>query len=400
MFNLFDDYPPVQLTPGAPPGPMTGPAGPATLPPNPAGPPSRWQRLQNALMPVPRGLDGLLSDDDIKHARRMGLLNFGLSMLDQAHGDPMGGNAPSFGQAAARSIKAGIGGYDQNLQSSVQQGVAGADLAQKRAILLNRQRVAQQFAPQPNETSQQTVQRLKGMYLEYLRAGDTDMAGKLGEVVSKLFSDTEHPVEHVDLGNRTAIIDPKTGAPIRYEQNGPKPKSPEELGAATRFNATQTNSILDDYRTDTKQYHAALDGYKVLKGALTNQSLATPFAVLDAYARVVNPGAAVRQGTMAVLQEMGSYDQHFRRWLDMATQGQWPPDMIASIKGTLDAIMNEHHKEYADSRRRAIARGTTFGLDIGPLLDRDVQEFGTDPSAPGGTSGGSTAQRFKIKPTR
>lgn len=398
MPGLFD-YPPVQLTPSTPQG-MMGPAGPAALPPDPAVKPSRWERIQNALMPVPRGLEGLLSDDDIKHARRMGLLNFGLSMLDQAHGDPMGGNAPSFGQAFARSMKSGIGGYDQNLQTSVQQGVAGADLAQKRMILMNRMRVAQQYAPQPNETSEQTVQRLKSMYLEYLRAGDTDMAGKLGEVVSKLFSNGEHPVEHVDLGPRTAIIDPVSGKTIRYEENGPKPKSPEEIGASTRFNATQTNSILDDYRTDTKQYHAALDGYKVLKGALTNPSLATPFAVLDAYARVVNPGAAVRQGTMAVLQEMGSYDQHFRRWLDMATQGQWPPDMIASIKSTLDAIMSEHHKEYADSRRRAIARGTTFGLDIGPLLDRDEQTFGEPVTPDGAPAGGSTAKRFKIKPTR
>lgn len=385
---LLYDTPPtpppssVSLMSQTPPMQMTGPSGPAPVDPIVAPPQPGWlDRMLGRVMPAPAGYGSLISDDDLRHARRSGLLNFGLSMLDAAHNAP-GMGTPSLGQAFSKSVRTGLDSYNQDVNQNLQQRLGAQQIAQQQLILANRMRVAQQYAPTENETPDQTAQRLRQMYLEYLRVGDTDMAGKLGEVVSKLFADSDKPVEHVDLGDRTAILDPKTGRVLRYETNGPKPKSGDEVTATNRFNATQTNAILDDYRTDTKTYRTALDGYRVLQGALQSPNLTTPFAALDAYARVINPGAVVRQGTMAILQEMGSYDQKVRRWLSMAEQGQWPSDMLQDIKTRLDAVMRGHHVDYQDARRRAVLRGQMLGIPIEPLLDRDADTFGNDTSAP------------------
>jgi hypothetical protein len=357
--------------------PMPAPQA-AALPPSPAGPPSLWDRVQRSLMPVPAGLDGLLTDEDVKHARRMGLLNFGLSMLDQAHGAP-GQNAPSVGQAFARSVHGGIDSYNQNIQNTAQQGVAGQELAQKRLIMMNRQRVAQQFAPQPNETSDQTVQRLKSMYLEYLRAGDTEMAGKLGEVVSKLFSGGEHPVEHVDLGDHTEIIDPISGqdaalSPERHQaedrsrsrRGQPVPGGPEEQ---------DPRRLRSRHRRLPRK---VMGGWDVLMGATKNPSLATPFAVTDAYARITNPGAIVRPTTMEMIKEMGSVGQRMQKYWEQNVNGSLPADILNDFKRTLYNIVKEHKNQYDKIRRAALTRGQQLGInDLAPLL----QDYQLDRSA-------------------
>jgi hypothetical protein len=151
---------------------------------------------------------------------------------------------------------------------------------------------------------------------------------------------------------------------------------------ADHYKAEQTNKILDDFRTESADYRKASSGYEVLKGALAHPGLAQPFAVLDAYARVVNPGAVVRQGTMAVLQEMGSYDQKMRRWIDMAQKGQWPPDMLQSIKATIDGIMDEHRSTYREMRKRTLERGRRSGVDLNALIDDP--DKGSSSSAPSG----------------
>lgn len=372
---------------------LLGPSGPAALP-VPAPRPSLWQRLQHGLMPVPRGLEGLLTDDDVKHARNMGLLNFGLSMLDQAHGDPMGGNAPSLGSAFAHSMKAGLGQYDQSLQSTAQQGVAGQELAQKRFILTNRMRVAQQFAPQPNETPEQTSQRLKGMYLEYLRAGDTEMAGKLGEVVSKLFAANDKPVEHVDLGDRTAILDPISGKTIRYEPNGIKPKTAAEVDASSKFQADQKNKILDDYARDTKDFHQVMAGWDVLVGATKNPNLATPFAVTDAYARITNPGAIVRPTTMEMIHDMGSIGQKMQKYWEQNVNGGLPPEILNDFKRTLYNIVREHKNQYDKIRKSALTRGLQSGIsNLDPLLeDYNLENPLPAPPATAGTKTGANVK--------
>lgn len=338
---------------------------------------------EERLMPEPKGLEGLLSPDDIATARRQGMLNLGMSLL--------GDQSPHFGEALAHGLQTAQGAYGNQVNQIAQRQMYGQDARQKMNILEARQKIAQQFPPQPGETSAQTVDRLKGMFAAYLQAGDLESAGKLGEVLKSIGKDSNPALPHfVDSGDKTQMVDPRTGAVIKEYPKGRAPKSADAVSADTRYNAQQTNTILDDYRQDSADFRKALSGYEVLKGAIAHPGLAQPFAVLDAYARVMNPGAVVRQGTMQVLQEMGSYDQKVRKWLDMAQRGQWPPDMIASIKNTVDGVMQEHYQSYLDgARKRAIARGRQAGIDISPYLENynfSPAQPAASPQAPGDAS--------------
>lgn len=348
-------------------------------------------RVEDTLMPTPKGLEGLLSPEDIAAARKQGMLNLGISLL--------GDQSPHFGQALARGVQSAQGAYGNQVNQTIQTQVTGQDARQKMNIIKARQQIAQQFPPAPGETPAQTIDRMKGMFTAYLNAGDLESAGKLGEVLKSIGKDAASPaLQHIDAGDKILVTDPRTGATIREIPKGKSPKSGDAVDAGQRFNVDQTNKILDDYRTDTAEFRKAQSGYEVLKGAISHPGLAQPFAVLDAYARVINPGAVVRQGTMQVLQEMGSADQKVRRWIEMAQKGQWPPDMLQSIKGTIDAIMQEHYQTYLDGpRKRALLRGKQSGVDITPFLDNPNFSFpGGAPTA--GAAGASSRMGQFMKP--
>jgi hypothetical protein len=346
---------------------------------------------EDHLMPEPKGLEGLLSPEDIATARRQGMMNLGFSLL--------GDQSPHFGEALAHGLQSAQGGYGNAVNQTVQTQMVGQDVRQKMNILKARQQIAQQFPPRQGESPAQTIDRMKGMFAAYLNAGDLESAGKLGEVLKSIGKDAAGPaLQHVDAGNKILVVDPHTGQTIREIPKGPAPKDPNApVAAADHYRAEQTNKILDDFRTESADFRKASSGYEVLKGALAHPGLAQPFAVLDAYARVVNPGAVVRQGTMQVLQEMGSYDQKMRRWLDMAQKGQWPPDMLQSIKATIDGIMDEHRSTYREMRKRALERGRRSGVDLDALIDNPESSTSTATAPTAATGASSRVSRF-MKP--
>jgi hypothetical protein len=345
-------------------------------------------KAEERIMPEPQGLEGLLSPGDIASARRQGMLDLGLSLL--------GDHSAHFGEALAHGIQSARGSYGNSVNQTMQQQVAGQDVRQHMNILKARQQIAQQFPPQPGEQPAQTIDRMKGMFAAYMQAGDLESAGKLGEVLKSIGKDAAPPaLQHVDAGDKILVVDPRDGHTIREIPKGAAPKSGDTVAADRRYGSEQTNKILDDYRTDSAEFRKAISGYEVLKGAIAHPGMAQPFAVLDAYARVINPGAVVRQGTMQVLQEMGSYDQKMRRWIDMAQKGQWPPDMLQSIKGTIDGIMAEHYQSYQDgARKRALLRGKQAGVDITPFLEN--YNFAPPGAAAPAAAGGDAAKVRKL----
>lgn len=136
-----------------------------------------------------------------------------------------------------------------------------------------------------------------------------------------------------------------------------------------KFQSEQGNKILDDYARDTKDFHQVMSGWSVLQGAMKNPSLATPFAVTDAYARITNPGAIVRPTTMEMINQMGSVGQRMRKYWEHNANGALPPDIMNDIAQTLFGIVNEHKTQYDQIRSKAILRGQREGVDVGPLLE-------------------------------
>jgi hypothetical protein len=373
-----------QLTPQALPG-MPPPQVASTTPTQPRKP-SLWERVQGILMPD-QGVPGLLGEGGLSDARDQGLWAAGLSLLGNSRGQGYG-NAPGVGQALAGAVQAGQQTFQNSAQQQVEGSMAAQQMAEQARIRQVRAAIGQAFAPRSaNETPQEQVQRLMGMYSAYARAGDTEMAAKLGEVLKSMGTVLEGPkpvnLEHFDSGDHTEIIDPRTGKTIRTVPKGIPPKTPAEVDAGMRFGADQKNKILDDFSRDTKDFHQVMGGWDVLQGATKDPSLATPFAVTDAYARITNPGGIVRPTTMEMIDHMGSLGQRMRKAWDHNANGALPPDILKDFQRTLFNIVKEHKNQFDQIRQKAILRGRQSGVnDVEPLL-QDYQV--NDPLAPAGS---------------
>lgn len=141
-----------------------------------------------------------------------------------------------------------------------------------------------------------------------------------------------------------------------------------EISPTQKFQADQSNKILDDFARDTKNFEGAKAGWDVLVGASKQPSLATPFAVTDAYARITNPNGVVRPTTQEMLESLGSLGQRMRKAWEKTTTGGLPPDILADFQRTMYGIMTEHKKDFDATRSMAIKRGRDQGVDVSPYL--------------------------------
>lgn len=146
-----------------------------------------------------------------------------------------------------------------------------------------------------------------------------------------------------------------------------------------KFQSDQQNKILDDFQRDTKDFHQVMGGWDVLQGAVKDPSLATPFAVTDAYARITNPGAIVRPTTMQMIHDMGSVGQRMEKFWSQNANGALPPDIMKDFQRTLYNIVAQHKLQYDQIRQKAILRGQQASADVSPLLEDYTLN---DPSAP------------------
>jgi hypothetical protein len=355
---------------------------------------SKWTKLKAAIgdagtkaadtiMPTPKGLDGLLSPEDFAAARKQGLLNLGLSLLGDSGYRPANDQV-SLGQALAHGAKAAQGAYGDKIDSTIKEQQFGQAAKQQQSILASRAAIAKQFVAPPNESFDDAQQRLVKMYTAYVNSGDTEMAGKLSEVVKGIHDAKPHAPISVPEGG--TLVDPTTGKPIFHSPKTPPLESPGSLRSAARQDTMQKNVIVRDFDKTTKDYRTAESSYSTLQGARANpQNFLTPMAALDAFARTINPGAAVRVGTLQMIKSYGSLGQKAQRWYDMAAKGQWPPEMMGQIYSLVDGIMKDHTDEFNRARDEAVARGQDSGVDVSNILHK-ARNFG---AASGGVGKGS-----------
>lgn len=177
------------------------------------------------------------------------------------------------------------------------------------------------------------------------------------------------------------VVDPVTGKVTFFDPMKPPANlsvTPLPRGGDPAKNASdQTNKILDDYARDTKDFHHVMGGWDVLIGATKDPSLATPFAITDAYARITNPGGVVRPTTMEMIEHMGSIGQRMRKAWEKNANGALPADIVKDFQHTLYNIVAEHKAQFDKIRAQAVLRGKAAKADVEPLLQNYEV---TDPS--------------------
>lgn len=362
---------------------------------------SIFERFRDALMPQPEGLGGMVSPEMQSSAQRSGLLDAGISLLNDS-GRVVGGPAPSMGQALAHGLLAARAGHQQSLEQGINNSLLTDDQDRKQQLQSVRQAIQRKYAPAPGASSAQVEDSLKQMFNEYVRIGDTEMVGKLAQVMPSLNHDKDaKPVEHIDLGDKVAVVDALTGKVLGVMSKGATPKTPAEIDAGLKFHADQKNKILDDYARDTKDFHQVMAGWDVLQGATKDPTLATPFAITDAYARITNPGAIVRPTTLEMIHDMGSVGQKMQKWWAQNANGSLPPDIVRDFQKTLYNIVKNHKTQYDQIRGKAITRAKQSGIDdISSLLEDyqlDDPLAATTPPKPGSKGSSATIRQFLKK---
>lgn len=308
------------------------------------------QHASNSLVgPTPAGYEGLLSPDEIQSQRPSAWHAF-------MHApDELGGQQE----------------WQHNLDSLVQRRLNTAALAQQQGMLAKRAQLQKSLGPAPTDPAGFEAWVRKA-YAAYASIGDMESLQHLNAVMQQITSREAKPAPiapHIDLGDRIGILDPTGTKVISTIPKGIPPKTQAEVSADMKFQADQGNKILDDYARDTKDFHQVMAGWDVLVGATKDPSLATPFAITDAYARITNPGGIVRPTTMEMIDNMGSVGQRMRKYWEHNANGALPPDIMQDFKRTLYNIVSEHKKQYDQIRGKAIERGRRAKVDIAPLLE-------------------------------
>lgn len=192
--------------------------------PQQALPQSLLQRLGSGLFPDLAG--GMLGPEALGQARRMGLLNAGLAMLQNSGPST---ERRELGQLLAGGIQQGQQAYQGAIGSALQQQEIMAQMAKRKRM----EAIAEKYAPVEGETQAQRNNRLAGMVADFIRE-DPSMAGQLN-AFAPLFKSPEVEKEVrgmlVETARGQQLVNPVTGEVIA--QYGAKPE-PAKTPAAER----------------------------------------------------------------------------------------------------------------------------------------------------------------------
>lgn len=445
MFNFLQDsmddprmraalggLPGIQQTQGG--GLMGGaPLAPAHMPQlaAPTGdqpPPSLWQRIKaglsgaaNGMMPAPAGLGGLLSNDDIHHARKMAMLQMGLSLMGNARGQG-GHNAPGLGQALQQGVQTGQQAYGEGIGQIVQGIGAGAQLRQQQRVLAGRQRISEQYGPQPTDSPTQRADKLRSMYQAFMANGDFEGAKAMEHSAPELFKpETDRPYQHIDQGDKVVIVDPRD--PKRVLATYPKSKMPlsDEAKASLEASLGLRRESLDareeqqrsgrearmvsQYDQNTKamqQQATALQSlYEMRAGALKGDPVSQQTALQD-FIRLVLPGQVVAQGELhSYAGQLGLGD---RVALEMEKLDHGQPlgeKTMRSIFKHVDELAKAARSRATYYRSAFQKRGEKYAIDPEAFIDHfgfmDAPGYEPTSDAPAPGSSASIRQ-FEKKP--
>lgn len=340
---------------------------------------SKWDRVKAAIgdagtkavdtfMPTPKGLDGLLSPEDFAAARKQGLLNLGLSLLgDSGYRDA--NDQVSLGQALAHGVKSAQGAYGEKIGSTLQENQFGQAAQQQKARLESRAAIAKHFVAPPNESFEDAQQRLVKMYTAYVNAGDTEMAGKLSEVVKGIHEAKPHAPQVV--GDGGSLVD--ANGKVLFHQ--PKTANPNANAASDRSQARgdriQQNLIVSDFEKATHDYGKIEEAYNAVQASVKNpNNVYGTMAALEGMARMLNPGVSVRAATLQMLKGYGSVGDKIARFYESGAKGTWPQGMRDQIYQIANSAMQGSSENFDARRAEAIDRGRLQGVDVEGLLHK------------------------------
>jgi hypothetical protein len=344
------------------------------------GAPTRRPGLLDRLMPVPGAMEGLLSPEDIKQARMQGLLGLGTSLLSASGPRPQG-QVPSLGQALGQGVQQGMSAYQQALQGTAGMNVAVQERQKAQQIQQQRAAIQARYPARPNETPQQVIERLTKMLPEYMAINDTEMVGKLVELLKSVGNNNQarRPTpQEIRLGNKVILRDPETGQQVDEYPIAPSPRDPNAPDTAQQLRDqrmfTREQQLADDFNRDTRtqrETSAKLRGAITERGAALTGDPAAQINILYAFINAMDPASAVREGEIALARAAtpvwSQAQAIFQKYL---TDGSvtLTPQMIRSMTDLMERRVQGWDRYIGERSEYYRGRAQRWGLNADDLF--------------------------------
>lgn len=368
------------------------------------------RRAGEQLMPVPEGMEGLLSPEQIGAARRRGGMALASSLL-AGSGPGENGMTPTFGQSLGRGLQAAQGAYDQGIAGTLQMAEAATGMKEKRRIDSFRADLAKRYPITADMPPEEMNKALMSMYAESVRAGDMEMASKTAQVASALANQTQPtpeglmavPGDVIDPAtgkSSTVIIGGRSGRTVRSFETAPKQADPAQLArdrqAAQKDRRDFENNLASEYlKTVTPLRNSALridTSLQQTGRALAGDGTAR-VSLLYAFLNGLD-GSVVRESDLAMMARAAGWGEAAQNQIDYVLSGGkkgkiMPDTVLRSIiqsMGTMrDLIDAEADLQQEQFETRATSAGSGDLKALFPTMrDRSNAKRG------GGETGSNT----------
>lgn len=270
------------------------------------------------LFPTDPSYEGIVDVESIKALQNRSLVQAGLGVMGAgARGAPLG-------QAIAEGVGPAVAEFPRSLQQAAESAMRMKSFKDVRDVRANRRAIMEANPRQPNED---LVGWLERLYPHFLRAGDDEAVTRLTSLLASRDNQAGR-VSQIDRERRMIM-----------------------------------QNTVSRFAQDTRALRLASEGYSVIRAASEGKSMASPIALMYAYARLLDPDSVVREGEIATLQRMGSVLTWLRGALEKAARGQMDPEIRRSIIDQANLVARQRLADFDLYRENALGAAEAQGIE-------------------------------------
>lgn len=276
---------------------------------------------QNRLMPEDTGYGDLVGGGDVADARRMGIQSLAAALIAGSQ-DPSQGGIPG-------ALLAGRQGYQQAIDRTAQQTLARRQVESQQGLQQKRQQILAQYQLPPGAPPEMVDRALKEMFAQFVQLGDTEMVGRLAQVIPSLAKAADPGLKWEDFGGEKALVDAH-GNIVKRVAKSPSPRDPNAPDTAQQLRDqrmfTRSQQLSDDFRQNTKQYQTVGDMLQVIESvapAALQGNAQAQMGLIFGYMKLLDPGSTVREGEYASATNTAGVPERVRTMYNKALDGQF-----------------------------------------------------------------------------
>jgi hypothetical protein len=298
--------------------------------------PNLWDKIQGGLMPVPAGMEGLLSEEEIKAGRGQGMLAMGASLLADS-GPKTADQYTGLGASLGKAIQAGQGAMQQPAANKMavmqmqaaKMGLEGKQMEIERAKALaglRKQIVANNPMPKNGDMNRMR-DWIDSVLPQFIEANDEETVAKLSQIRSTMTNNQQGK----EPGDWVTVPGPD-GQPMRRyvtasqagQQGIPEYQKPQR----DTDDALTINSRIINEERITKNYDDRIAGVQETADAFISAKAAEKMGgagdlqILYNFITALDPQSVVREGEIALARQAASlYSQAHILKNKLETQG-------------------------------------------------------------------------------